>query len=429
MENGWHISQHLTRIAGSKKSLIEEPAELLLQTTALKKEEKGEILFRILNKIERPPISSVLEVIAADQIQSIALTTRYAKYKILFWDPSSGKITYSFAENHATSSVRTQENSLPNAKGAMNQRVVFDEGTKTLIGAYCGELSTPFHVFEQLLWILNEKEGEARVTDSSQANTLIERKVLFTSLFSWTEFDLITRQRSAIASWDQKAVVAHNCAYQLDLLYFNIPFNRLPIPGESRAVLKDINEEALISLTDAFYLRYNLHSAQLNAIAMQLQSIRRDRESDFIEREEKIRKAIDQFKGMKGELAEAVREVDQGAGLALHALLIDQMPEGKPLKGIDKLIFLNCVTEELGYHHNKNCQNATDRASSADAADKALYAFKTICATPFLPGYATSEELSLFKILYSMYLVWEEPEINQALNNGYISESSAQSNP
>lgn len=425
IEDPMWISQNLTRLESNKKSLIEDLNELNLQMAAVNDPERSEILFRILNKIERPPITSVVEITCHNVIQSIRLTTQYAKYKILHWDSASGKMTYSFSENRATSSVRTQKNSLPDAKGTMHQRAVSDDETHAWIGFYCGELSTPYHVLEQILLIMKEREGEAYLLDHVEHENIIEKKIFFTSLFSWHELGQITEQRSSIRMWDHKILKCGNTYYRLNLLYFNIPFNALnkyPTPSEVKAVLQDINDEALITLANDFWNQLNLKSDALNDIAGRIETLKCLPEKPFLKKEQAFLEEIDAFKKLKNELAHELEGVSGSASLAFKTLLTDRMPDGKKLKGIDKLLYLDYVAKHLGYYHNKNCQNATGRSMGANAADKAHHAYQKIYHSPFLPGCVSIEEQSLFKILYSMYLIWEEPEINVALNTDFWGE-------
>ena len=248
------ISRQLTYLNGKKVSLIDDLVELNLQIAALGDQERSEILYRILNGIERPPILSVIEITSMHSTQSIPLTTKYAKYKIISYDKQSKKVNYSFAENQATSSIRTLQNCLPDAKGAINQRVVYDSESDFPIGSYSGELSTPFHVLEQILLIGRQTNGKAFLLDQAPAGVLVKaKKILFTSLYSWHEIELITDQQIAIKTWDQKILKCGDEYYQLCLLYYNIPFsalNKYPSPGEIKATIQDINDEALIMLIE-----------------------------------------------------------------------------------------------------------------------------------------------------------------------------------
>lgn len=419
------ISRYLTTLEGHKESLIDNLMELNLQMAALDPKERREILFRILNRIERPPITSVVEITSPHAIHSITLTTQYAKYKIFHYDPTTGKFTYSFEENHATPSIRTHQNALPNAKGAINQRVVKNGGAD--IGSYCGELSTPFHVLEQILLILGigPHEEECMLLDQIPQGVITEKKkILFTSLFSWSELDQISDQWAAIRKWDQKVLKCNNKYYHLDLLYYNIPFNALnkyPTPGEVHATLQDINDEALIILISESWNHLQLESDELRALAARLESLRTLGEESFLEREKALLEEIDRFRRLKRDLLTQLTPLTPFT-LALKAILSEEKPNGRKLKGIDKLLYLDYIATQLGYFHNKNCQNATDRSAGADAADKAQYGYCMLFNRPYLPGSDNEEERALFQVLYSMYLVWEEPEINTALSTGFMGE-------
>lgn len=421
------ISKNLTRLPSKKRSLIEDPVEFHLQKAALHEAEQNEILFTILNKIERPPITSVLEITSNNFIESIPFTTQYAKYKILYSDPPMRKIIYSCSENFSTSSIRTLKNSVPDSQGVMNQHLVYEGSPEKNIGSYCGELSTSFHVLEQILFILQEKSGEVAFHDDLQSENAIEKKILFTSLFSWNEMDQIATQREAIRQWDHKILKSGTSYYRLKLLYFNIPFNVLnkyPTPAESKSLLQDINDEALIFITSDLWHYFNLKSETLETFSHTLEILKRTPHFTFAKREKGILEMIDAFKGYKENLIKALDELHHPLGHALKALLTYRKPEKKNLRGMDQLIYLNYIAQSLSYYHNKNCQNAPERCAGADAADKALNAYHKFHHLPFLPGYESQDEHDFFKILYSIYLVWEEPEINIVLDTGLVTEKN-----
>src|SRR5262249_31020235 len=83
--------------------------------------------------------------------------------------------------------------------------------------------------------------------------------------------------------------------------------------------------------------------------------------------------------------------------------------------------------------HNTNCHNSIDKTASASAVDKAACAFFKLEERSFLPGKSTQEEIALFALLYSLYLVWEEPALNAGLTTGFIGEkffkNAIQKNP
>jgi len=420
------ISRQLTLLSTKKISLIDDMVELNLQMAALKYPERCEILFKILNKIERPPITSVIEITSPESTESIHLTTKYAKYKITYYDEPSGQIGYTYAENQATSSIKTLHNFVPDAKGTMTQRIVFDAETNDWISSYCGELSTPFHVLEQILLILGQTKSEAQFIKPINDTDFKEIKILFTSLYSWDEIDLIVDQKAAIRQWDQKILKSGNEYFKLDLTYFNISFNALnkyPSPAEIKASIQDINDEACITLLAESWKHLGLASEELANIAAQTLFLRKLNESNFLEREQALLKEIDHFRRLKSILT---HQIDSLActdfNQAIKALLCEKRPDGKALKGIDKLLYLDYISKHLGYFHNKNCQNATDRSAGANAADKGKHAYQKMYKSPFLPGYKQEDEKALYKVLYSMYLVWEEPEINTWLSTGFVGE-------
>ncbi len=417
------ICQNLTHISGRPMSLIDDLTELNLQMAALKKEERNAILFSILSQIERAPLTSILEVTHQDKIERIALTTRYAQYKITGMHADSGKIEYSFTEDRATSSIRTAQNSRPGVKGTMNQRCSFDDQTGEKIGSYSGELSNQNHLLEQILFMLNLKGEEvALVKDAPQVE---ESTFLFTSLFSWHEIGLINDQHQAIRSLNRQILKIGKERYvRLNLIHLNISFNALnkyPTPAEMGATIRDMNDQALIHTTADLWKKLNLPSQKLFELRDTLNVIAD--EHDFLKHQEQLLDVIDRFKEIRKELIAQLELLPQNPLiLAGMALLKGKKSDGKKLRGMDLLLCLNILAGDLGYMHNKNCQNSTDRSAGAHAADKAQYAYRLIREHIFLPGYTSGQELSLFKVLYSMYLVWEEPEINAALSTGFIGE-------
>lgn len=422
------IACQLTRVANGPTSLIHSPLELNQHMAALRHQEKCELLSLILNQVERPPILSVVEITGkiegTEQAQSIQLTTQYAQYKILDYDARSGRLSYSYKEDHATSSIRTKDNCPPDAIGAINQRAVFETMEHQWISSYCGKLETPFNVLEQLLLIVGEKNGSLMLHEQCKERA-DKKKILFTSLYSWDEYALITDQREALRKWNRWIVQSNTQTIQLHLLYFNIPFNALnkfPSPAEIRANMEDLNDEALLTLCSESWSHLGLHCQPLEQLAHSL-SILNSTHLPFLQREKAHLEAIDHFRQIKkGLIQELLPLKEDPFKWSMLGLLSGKKPDGKQLKGMDKLLYLSYVAQELGYCHNKNSRKATDRIAGADAADKAQFAYWRLSAKPYLPGYETREEKELFSVLYSLYLVCEEPEINTWLSTGFIGE-------
>lgn len=411
----------MTTITGKNESLIDDLTELNLQMAALGYQERNEILFSILNFVERPPITSILEVMQGSEIEKIALTTKYAKYKVEGIE--SGKVDYHFLADQATSSIRTRDNSLPGVKGVLNQRCAIDSETREWIGSYSGELSIENHLLEQVLFILNIKGEEVSILET--APEVEETTILFTSLFSWQEMSLITDQHAAIRSLNKKVLKIGADRYvRINLLHSNLSFNafnKYPIPAEMGATICDINDEALITILCDLWQNQGLKSESLAQLKEKYDKSAYER--DFLAHQKLVLELVDAFRAVKQELIAQLEELPKNtqthAGLAL---LKGKKPDGKALRGIDLLLYLNTLTHDLGYLHNKNCHNSTDRSAGAISADKAQHAYRKIHGRHFLPGYSSDKEISLFKVLYSMYLVWEEPEINAALSTGFVGE-------
>ena len=409
------MSQELTRLEGQTLSLLDNPAELALQSASLNQFKRQAILFSIFDRLERPPVHSVMEIKDQGSLQSIPLTTQYAQYKILKGKPGTGSISYSYFADRATSSIRTLHNTLPDSKGTMNQRVVRSTDAGSWIGSYCGELSTPFHVLEQILLIAGLTSGQITVVENAPQDCVVnDLSILMTSLFSWYELSLITDQRSAIHMWDQKILLCDKTSYRLNLLYYNIPFNRFPIPAEIKAAMSDINDEAWILLTASFFRQLGTEIDSLSEIAARVDSLRSIDDQHFLEREKALHEEIDRFRALLPSLLEKLNTYPKDPFTSALQALYD-----KKLYGIDRLICLDYFVKTVGLFHNKNSRSGTDRIAGAVAADKAQYAFQSIENKPFLPPIAGEKEKDLFKKLYSNYLLREEPEVNAAFSSGF----------
>lgn len=398
-------------------NLLENPVELNLQKATLSLAERNAILYAILDRVERAPITSVLEVMAGEQTEELELTTCYAKYKVESIG-RDGVIDYRYAENQATSSIRTQENIIPGVKGAMNQRCALDSATGEWIGSYSGQLSCEQHVLEQILFIVNAHGKTARFVENPA--TFDEKSILFTSLLSWHEISLITDQHRAIHTLNGKFLQVGEHTMRLNLVHMNIPFgalNKYPTPAEMGATLRDINDEAMITLLADFLPSLGLEAQTFIEMKEALKQ-----RGDFLEEQERTLAIIDTFNELKPGLISLLESLPKQTPLTAAITLL----KGK-VRGMDKLLHLNALAWHIGYFHTKNCEKSTDRSAGANAADKAQYATLKLHGHLFLPGEASEKEISLFKVFYSMYLVWEEPEITTGLSTGFIGEKFHQS--
>lgn len=403
------IANTLTKIAGHERSLIEDPLELHLQIAALTAEDRDEILFTILSEIERPPLTSIIEIGLKDaSTLSLEMTTLYGDFEIK--SINNEQIVFSYKQNQAKAAIGRRETS----EGVMNQRVCYeseDGVPKAFIGSYSGELVTPNNVLEEILFMLQEEKGtEFFLLD--HAEEVEEKTILFTSLFSWLEYDKILAMHHAIDDISGKVLKVtrkdgQSVAFRLCLIHQNIPLamsGRLPVPSEIKAHLFDLNDQALILLGEKILGK--------NDISMALRAAKK--EKDFLLKEKKILAAIDAFRKTK---IEVIKQLERATSISANAL--EALLKGKK-NGIDTLILTSLLARELEIMHHKNCHLALDRTSAAMAIDKSVFAFRKVTKTPFFPGKMTPEEESLFKIFYSMYLMWEEPEINATLSSGFV---------
>lgn len=429
------LSSLLTKVEGC--DLMSHPLELNRQIAALSFSDRNEILFRILNALEHPPIHSVLEVVSSNHLIKIPLSTLFCKFQIEKFDEASGEFSFSCECDHSTSSIRTLYNSYPNAKGASNQRGVIDPEKGERLGFYSGELATPSHVLEQLLFILeNQIEALPAHAEKSQLGLISsnpissedspETSVLFTSLYGWTEIGFLTDQHVSIQKWDQKLLEIANRPTHLHLLHYNIPFKSVapfPTPAEIGSTFQDLNDECLITLAWEGAKKLEIEFPKLEHLYDHLFSLRKSPPSSYLERQKILLDLIDLFKDLKKEYIQKLCELPKTAlNFALQRVVSGKEKNGHKLNGFDHLLYLNIIAKQLGYLHTKNCPNGLDRVSGADAADKAAHAFLKIQRQVFLPGSASEKESSLFKALYSLYLVWEEPEVSTALSTGFVGE-------
>ncbi|MCP5470232.1 MAG: hypothetical protein H7A36_07010 [Chlamydiales bacterium] len=361
------------------------------------------VLDAILSKIERLPITSCLEVLQDEKLSSIDITTQYAKFHVLDISPE-GKVNYKLFKNRAAPAT--------SRTSTINQKVVLDTSNPddpTWIGTYSGELSHVHNLLEQILLIMQAKPDEQiSLIDGKEGPTI---HFLFTSLYGWRDLEEICMQRDAIRKLNGKTLYIGKQPIHLRLFYHNLnSFHRIPIPAETRAFLEDINDESMIPL---------LHLAlgddsPLAPIVEELDKLPliqiQDPKTRFLERQKKLLACIDDYRAKRKEIAACCDNP------LIKTLLLKQRPDGRALKGLDALLYLDAFTHELHIFHNKNCRNAADRTSGAKAADKAQNGIRKLMGEPFLPGF--NDHQALFKVLYSLYLLWEEPEINSALTTG-----------
>lgn len=418
-----NIAEELTTLESKPVSLLNDLVELNLQMATLKEEERNEFLFQILSNIERPPITSVLEIQTLESLK-IEVTTKYAKFQVQKIDDKTGRIHFLSEDNQTTSGL-PPKNFL--SSGVINQRAVF-ENDKSL-GSYCGELLTSFNVIEQLLFLLKQNGGVYFLLDDVPPLKIAEDKiVVFTSLFSWNEYEKILQEHQAIDSCHNKVLkIVHPNGLEeylrLKLLHQNIPFNALnkyPTPAEIKASLSDLNDAMWIQLLPRALKYLGLQEGKVATLADKINAVRT--ESDYLKKQQVILDCIDQFQPLKKQLIVTLDQYPQTSAKFAAAFALKEQLIGKKISGIDHLIYSTVLMKHLRVIHNKNCEHSTDKTAASTAIDKALNAFYKIKQKAFLPELATNDETQLFQVLYSMYLVWEEPELNSGLSTGFIGE-------
>ncbi len=374
-------AQFLTTVGGA--SLVDDPKRLSFHVMRMKGEEKT-VLDSILTHIERPPLSSGLNIMENGKETSISLMTHYSKFKVLDVD-GKGKINYELFQNRTAPATQSTN--------VINQKVVFDisdEKNPLWLGSYSGNLGSTKKLLEQILLILQVKEA---VTISDKPSSLI-CPILFTSLYCWRELEEVCLQRDAIRALNGKTLEIGDERVTLRLFYYNLTIHRVPIPAETKAFFEDLNDECIIRLFEQ------------SPFSTELENL----PNDFFERQKRSLDTIDRFRSEKTRIIKSIHEP------VFKALLEKRSMDGRSIKGMDVLLYLEEATKQLGIFHNKNCQNGLDRTSTAKAADKAQNAVRKVTGSSYLPGYNESKQL--FRALYSLYLLWEEADINAALTNG-----------
>lgn len=431
------ISRSLTLIEGKELSLIDDPYELNLQMSALSLNERNALLSPILNEIKRPPITSILEIAFGDlQNKSCEITTKYAKYKVKDIDPQSQQVHFTISEDKGISSITTESNWDSDAKGVMNQRithVLLPNGEKKRIGSYCGELISSNNVLEQILFMLSQTGIRDAFLYKDSHPHFEEKTLLFISLYSWNELQKILDEQKAIEDLNGKYLKitdqqGNEKTFHLNMIYLNISFNafnRFPIPSETQSVMNDINAAGMIPLIYIAFQKLKLDSPELNRLYQDLKHF--EKEKDFATKHKGILNVIDRFQTKKRLILDALENVhfaNQEAStlyICLKALLLRKI-DHQTLSGIDEIIYLDILAQNLSIEVNTNCHTSLDRSAGADATHKAQCSFMLIQGHPFFPDAADDNEVQLFKILYSMYLVWEEPELTTALSTGFMGE-------
>lgn len=392
--------------------LLDNPKQIDFQFLILGEEVVKQVQCLLLDEMERSPINSKLQVVHLTGLEEFNFKTSYRKYKV-HEITKEGLVTYQAHENKGTSSIRTKESIFPDLRGVVGQRLVHSE--EELIGSYSGELSTVQNVLEQILCLLNLNGSSVKLTKDVAGEE--EVTILFTSLYAWNEFELICRQKEAISRLNHQTLVSDGRAIRLRLLYMNIPFNawaRLPNPGETSAVIQDLNDKALIYLSYMAFSKLGLPKAQLEQWVWKL-----DEEGvDFFKKAEKQNKIIDAFRLSMKEILARLEMKHERLAHILTSLLSKKRSDGRVLRGMDYLLYLSELTHLLGIAHHKNCQQSIFRSAAAKAADKARHVFARLSQTPFLPGSSSPTDNHLFSSLYSLYLLWEEPEMHHNMSTG-----------
>lgn len=426
------MSYALTPSPVTKESLLKNPTEFALQKATLSLEEKNRMLFTLLSYLERPPLTSILEVsTGAEKAQTIALKTRYAKYQVNSVDEKTGQIFFTYEQDHATASIMTKANILPGKTGAVNQRIAWDMtdiSSPIFIGSYSGALLTTHNVLEQLLMLLKTESSSSYYLLEEAPHHPIEKKtVLFTSLYSWNEFEKIRLQHNAIENLADKILKIVSPSgeehyLRLNLLFQNLTLSGHPMPAETKGHIEDFNDSALIYLSSWTFSSLGIQDVVgLNNIVLNIEENRV--EGDFILKERVLLEQIDRFRAIKKYIIATLDKRPEKSALYLKILLSQHLPNGKRLLGIDRLIYTDLLTKELEIIHNKNSALSIERTAAAVASDKAQHGFTKITGSPFLPGLASSEELSFFKALYTLYLAWEEPPITSSFSTGSSEEA------
>lgn len=397
------IIQELTTLPGHRKSLIDNPSQLRLQNAAQASQKRNEILHTILNAIPRPTTTSVLEIEALNSLFAVELATQHARWEVFSIDETTGRIDFQCTLDHVASAK--SEN------GAANQKKVIELPSQQIVGSYCGQILSKKEIMAEILFQLqDEKITKASIHDSESFGIVEEKTFLFTSLYSWNAYEKILAEHSSFDALEGKVLQltyqsGRTRSAKLHLLHQNLPFNlwnKFPTPAEVKGQLQDLNDEMMIQLLPRLWnFLGKPNHGEIEEWASQIVQSRSL--PDFLAKQKGVLGAIDAFRRKKKEIQALVSAESHEVAAAFTALL-----EGK--KGIDGLIFTGVVCRHLALMHNTHSEHGVERTAGACSADKAQRGFSQIRGKSFLPGVASEEEEALFKVLYTLYLVWEEPE-------------------
>jgi hypothetical protein len=182
----------------------------------------------------------------------------------------------------------------------------------------------------------------------------------------------------------------------------------LPSPPEAEAIVEDMNDEAYLKLSYLVLSSIGMDTCDIQNLLLRLQSS----PEDFFDKETQRLAILDKFKRYKPALVEKLNLQKEGPCRYLWALLCKKKLDDRALKGIDTLIYLDYLIETLDIFHHKNCAEALLFCSAAQALTKSQLALSKWTNKPFIPGRSSPDEEKLFSALYSLYLLWEEPDIH-----------------
>lgn len=414
------IAKALTTPFGCKKSLLEEKRKLYRNLHAIKKNERAQLLFELLEMIDRPDLTSelLIECKSSDP-HRIGLKTCYGRYEV------KGVLADGKIDVQSKREAITPSTGYLRCTSVKNLRSTIDLGTNEKIASYSGEISTIHNALEVLLFLLgNEGDCDYYLSENEPSMPIIEKEIFFTSLYSWNELTMIHAEKSALDALDDHYLLCYDAkgnkrAYHLKLRYLNFAFNALnhfPKPEEIEATIDEITLEGKIFLLAATARKLNLSSPILFSIEERI--ARAKKEKDFFTKKRRLIEALNDFKSSEEELL-AHFYMKKNHNSPLISAIDRLFSKGSKATALINLCY---ILSELKLDHHINCKRGIDRTGALSALNKAQRAFSSFTETPFLPGYDHEENEPLFSLLYSLYLIWEESEINSALASGFSGE-------
>jgi|GEM_PF-2071682 len=422
------LFQQLTWVSSLGASLFEDKRLFKFYLNLLSPKERTHYLFIILQEIQREPFTCQVEFQTEDNQYHNCFTSNYfGKTELI--QCKEIPANYTFFKKRCQSHPNLQ---LGREK-LCNQHLILEsthsQEEKKLLGGYCGNLENKKKVLEQLLFLL-ECRNEATIELKNEGNRDNRIQVYFTSFYSWHELDLIIAQKKAIDALDNKILCFQNqegkkeeiCLY---LNHINFSFSNWPEPSQTHCTIDALNNEALIPLIAKILPNIECLQETANKITS-IKTLCPDQSTDqFFKKKQLLNEVLEEFDQYKPAIIQALKTNPSLEAHCIKALLSGYLENKQKLQALDALLLLNVLLEKEGILHNKS-SNLTAKLFAVRACDQAQAALTKIDALPYYPGHTTAYKHNLFELLYSAYLLLDEPTFNAALCGGFLTKEQYQ---